>query len=101
MGEAVPGAGCNAQGFFINIGDISSAWWTFIIAMHTFLVLVGGRKWKAKAIEISVKGKTRWFVVAGLWTMFLFLSSIGMILIQRLHPDRGPFCRIPSFSLLL
>jgi hypothetical protein len=97
----VPGKGCNAQGFFINTGDLASAWWTFVIALHTFSVLAGGTKWRAWATEISTKGKTRWFLAAALWTGSIFLSMIGMTLIQRLHPELGPFCKIGFFSLLV
>jgi len=55
----MPGSGCNAPGLFINIGDVGSAWWTFVITLHTFLVLAGGPNIRGWVAEKSVGGKSR------------------------------------------
>jgi hypothetical protein len=92
--EAVlPGAGCNAQGVLINIGDVASAWWTLVIAVHTFLLLAGRVQWRSWAAEKSVKGKGRWILCAGVWSGSIFLSTFGLV-IQNYHPDNGPYCKL-------
>jgi hypothetical protein len=40
------GPGCTVQGFLINSGDVSSAIWSFVIAVHTFVLLAGGPRWR-------------------------------------------------------
>jgi len=94
-----PGPGCNAQGFFITTGDLASAWWTLIIAGHTFLVLAGGSNWKNWAAEKSTKGKARWFLALMIWSASVFLSAIG-IAIEHIYPQNGPFCKVFSSSFL-
>jgi hypothetical protein len=91
----MPGNGCNAQGFFINIGDVSSAWWTFVITLHTFLVLAGGPKIRGWVAEKSVAGKARWVLCFVLWFAVFFLSTVGIFMIQNIDPTNGPFCILP------
>jgi len=86
------GAFCNFQGFMINSGDIASAIWSFIIAVHTFFLLAGGRRYRAWVAEKSMSGNTRWFLCAAVWVFVIFIGVIGLILIQRIHPEKGPFC---------
>jgi hypothetical protein len=90
--EVVPGPTCNLQGLFINSGDIASSIWAFVIAVHTFFLLAGGRKWRAWAAERSMSGKARWIFAAGIWSFVLFIGVIGMILIEPVNPGKGPFC---------
>jgi len=90
--SVLPGSLCTAQGFLINTGDVASAVWSFVIAVHTFFLLAGGRKWRTWVAEKSTTGKARWFLVFFLWAAVAFLGVIGMTLVQKLHPDRGPFC---------
>jgi hypothetical protein len=90
---ASPGIGCNAQGFFITAGDLASAWWTLTIAGHTFLVLAGGSKWKNWAAEKSTEGKGRWVLAFVIWSVSVFLSSIG-IAIELIYPQNGAFCTV-------
>jgi hypothetical protein len=89
----VPGTGCTAQGILINIGDVASAWWTLVIAVHTFLVLAGRAQWRSWAAEKSVKGKSRWFLLGGVWSGSIFLSTFGLA-IQNYYPDNGPYCEL-------
>jgi hypothetical protein len=88
----MPGTGCNAQGFFINIGDVASAWWTFVITLHTFLILAGGPNVRGWVAEKSVAGKARWVLCFVLWFAVFFLSTVGIFLIQNVDPKNGPFC---------
>jgi len=87
---------CTLQGFLINSGDIGSAIWSFVIAFHTFFLLAGGRRWRAWVGEKSTSGKARWFLCLGIWLFVLFIGAIGLIVIEPLHPDKGPFCMIFS-----
>lgn len=86
------GPGCTLQGFLINCGDVSSAIWSFIVALHTFTLLMGGSKLRGWAAEKTAGGKLRWIICAGVWTFVLFFGAIGPILIQNLHPEDGPYC---------
>ena len=87
----LPGNGCNAQGLFINIGDVSSAWWTLVITLHTFLVIGGGHRVRNWIVDKSVSGKTRFVLALGLWSAVLFMSTAGIFLVQNVE-KRGPFC---------
>jgi len=89
-----PGPLCSLQGFLINSGDIGSAIWSFVIAMHTFFLLAGGRKWRVWVAEKSMQGKGRWILTGVIWGVVVFIGVIGMILIQHLYPNKGPFCML-------
>jgi hypothetical protein len=91
---------CTLQGFLINSGDVSSALWSFVISVHTFTLLAGGRKWRAWAAEHSTGGRGRWFFAAGVWLFVIFISTIGFG-IEKATPDRGPFCTFSAFATLI
>jgi hypothetical protein len=91
--QVVPGAFCNFQGFMLNSGDIASAIWSFIIAVHTFFLLAGGRKYRTWVAENSTSGKSRWILCALVWAFIIFIGVIGLILIAPIHPEKGPFCK--------
>ena len=86
------GPGCTLQGFLINSGDISSAIWSFVIALHTFTLLAGGHKWRCWVAEKTESGKSRWAVCLGIWAFVFLIGAIGPVVIERLHPEKGPFC---------
>ena len=86
------GPTCTLQGFLINCGDIGSAIWSFVIAVHTFFLLAGGRKWRTWVAEKSTSGKSRWLLCFGIWLFVLFIGIIGPVAIEPLHPEKGPFC---------
>ena len=88
-----PGIACDIQGFFINSGDVASSIWSLVIALHTFLLLAGGQRSRAWAAEKSTSGRGRWFFCFGTWAFIFFLGVIGPILVQRVNPDKGPFCK--------
>lgn len=89
-----PGHFCNLQGVLLNIGDVAAALWSFVIATHTFLLLAGGRKWRAWISDFSTSGKGRWLVSVTVWFTALFIATVGLFLVQNIHPERGPFCII-------
>ena len=94
LNSVFPGPLCTLQGFLIQSGDIASAIWSFVIAMHTFFLLAGGRKWKAWVAERSMTGKGRWFLCIAIWAFVLFIGVIGIIAIEKIYPEKGPFCII-------
>ena len=62
--------------------------------MHTFFLLAGGRKWRVWVAEKSMQGKGRWILTGVIWGVVVFIGVIGMILIQHLYPNKGPFCML-------
>lgn len=92
----IPGPMCTLQGFLIQSGDIASSIWAFVIAFHTFFLLAGGRNWRAWVAEKSTSGKARWILCLGIWFVVLFIGVIGLILIEKMYPEKGPFCIPPS-----
>lgn len=92
--NVLPGGVCTLQGFLIQSGDIASAIWSFIIAVHTFVLLAGGRKWRGWVAEKSTSGKGRWILCFCVWFVILFIGTIGLMLIQKLYPWKGPFCTL-------
>ena len=91
------GPSCTLQGFLINSGDIASAIWSFVIAVHTFFLLAGVHRWRSWVADKSTAGKGRWILCVGVWLFVLFIGVIGLILIEPLHPEKGPFCT-PSIN---
>jgi hypothetical protein len=94
------GTGCTLQGFFINSGDVASAIWSFVIAVHTFVLLAGNRKWSNWVAEKTESGKGRWVVCLGLWGFVFGIGALGPVVIQRVNPEKGPYC-IPCTFLFL
>ena len=88
----LPGIECNVQGFLINVGDVSSSVWSLVIAIHTVLLLAGGQRTRVWAAEKSTGGKGRWILCICIWLSIIFLGLIGPLAIQRIYPDKGPFC---------
>jgi hypothetical protein len=95
------GPGCTLQGFLINSGDISSAIWSFIIALHSFTLLVGSPKLRGWAADKTTSGKARWIICAGVWIFVFGIGTLGPVVFQNLHPENGPYCIIPNFSSLM
>lgn len=92
------GPGCTLQGFLINSGDVASAIWSFVIGLHTFALLAGGRRVRGWVTDKTTSGKTRWAVCLGIWTFVFLLGGIGPVLLEGLHPENGPFCTTPVRS---
>ncbi|KAK0102614.1 hypothetical protein ONS95_006223 [Cadophora gregata] len=66
-----PSPACFAQGWLIQIGDVSSGLWVLAIAVHTCINLVGQR---------TIKHRTFVIAVIALWAFCLFLTAIGPLL---------------------
>jgi hypothetical protein len=69
-----PSVACFAQGWLIQIGDMSSGLWVLAIAVHTFVGLVGQ---KQVPMRVFV------FCVITLWMFCLALTAIGPIMIRK------------------
>lgn len=63
-----PSTPCFAQGFLLNVGDLTSAFFVMAIALHTFYTAVKGRR---------LEHTTFLIVVIGIWVFGLTLSIIG------------------------
>lgn len=87
-----PGPLCTLQGILVECGDVASSVWSFVIAVHTFILLAGGPRIKAWIAEKGTSGKVRWILCVGIWLSVVFLAVIGPILIRGLNPENGPFC---------
>lgn len=92
------GPGCTVQGFLINSGDVSSAIWSFVIAVHTFVLLAGGSRWRTWAAEKGSSGKARWILCFGVWALVVFIGAFGPVVLQNLHPEKGPYCTLSSLE---
>jgi len=100
--SVIPSPACTIQGILINTGDLSSAIWSFVIAVHTFLVLTGGKDWGEWAARKSLQGKARWIICGGVWFAVVFLGVIGIVAIERIStPVDGPFCMSPCSGVRL
>lgn len=92
LNSTLPGPFCSFQGLLLNSGDISSAIWSLVIAWHTFLTLAGGHKLRHWVAEKSAGGALRWIICLSIWLSVLFIGVVGIALIEKVQPERGPFC---------
>jgi len=69
-----PSVACFAQGWLIQIGDMSSGLWVLAIAVHTFVNLVGQK---------TVPMRTFVCCVISLWMFCLTLTAIGPIMVRK------------------
>lgn len=69
-GIFAPSSACFAQGFLLNIGDLTSGFFVMAIAFHTFYTAVKGRRIGHFGFMMSV---------IGVWSFALVLSIIGPI----------------------
>ena len=69
-----PSPACFAQGWLIQIGDVSSGLWVLAIAVHTFVSLVGQK---------IIPMRKFIFAVVSLWIFCLTLTAIGPIIIRK------------------
>jgi hypothetical protein len=69
-----PSPACFAQGWLIQIGDMSSGLWVLAIAVHTFVSLVGQK---------VVPMRTFVAAVISLWMFCLTLTAIGPIMVRK------------------
>jgi hypothetical protein len=90
-GEIVaPSAGCVAQGWLLNFGDLASGLFVLAIACHTFLTVVYGRKILLRAVC--------WSIVS-LWALAAVLTVIPIGLHPRdIFVAQGSWVRIVNTS---
>ena len=63
------------KGAIKNTANLGTAFWSFIIALHTFNLLF----LRARATRIGC-----WLTLTFVWTLVLFLVTIGPFVIERL-----------------
>lgn len=97
-GSVEPGAFCMVQGLLLEIGELAGAVWVFVVAVHTFLLIAGGRRCRAWVARKSASGKGRWCVVIAVWAWVLVNGLYGIVIVEPLHPELGPFCISPCLS---
>lgn len=86
-----PSAGCSAQGWLINFGDLGSGLFVLAIAFHTFLTVVYGLK---------ILHRTICWVIVSLWLVSAVLTAIPL----ALHPTdiyvaQGSWVRVSKTSV--
>ncbi|THW86162.1 hypothetical protein D6D18_07583 [Aureobasidium pullulans] len=83
-GIFAPSSACFAQGFLLNIGDLTSGFFVMAIAFHTFYTAVKGRRIGHVGFTISV---------VSVWSFALVLSIIGPIQYKdRYFVRAGAWC---------
>lgn len=78
---------CNAQGWLVQIGDVSSGLFSLAIALQTFYIIVLQRK---------LEYKTFLWCVGGIWAFCLTVSLVSplMHLGEQLFVSAGAWCWI-------
>ncbi|KAJ7034572.1 hypothetical protein C8F04DRAFT_1101405 [Mycena alexandri] len=79
-GEVLDGAFCTAQGAIKQAGNISTALWSFVLALHLFMLLF---------LRIQSTKTGFWVTIVGGWALIVFIIVIGPTVIQT--PTRGPY----------
>ncbi len=69
-----PSHACTAQGWMVNLGDISSGCFVFMIAIHTATSVLRGKLIPLKQLSI---------MVACCWVFCIILSSLGLMIHGR------------------
>ncbi|PNS16006.1 hypothetical protein CAC42_4407 [Sphaceloma murrayae] len=83
-----PSPACFAQGWFLNIGDVSSGLFVLFIALHTFYTTVVGRRLEYR-IFLSL--------ILSTWALALLLTSIGPGIYGRTYFVRtGAWCWVSA-----
>jgi hypothetical protein len=65
-----------------QIADVGLAFWTFVIALHTFCLVVLG---------ITPRPYVLWMTLIGGWSGLGLLATTGPVFLDTAH--RGPFCK--------
>jgi hypothetical protein len=91
-GSVEAGPFCTFQGLFLELGELAGAVWVFVVAVHTFLLIACGRRCREWVARKSTSGKGRWCVVIAVWAWVLVNGLYGIIIVEPLHPELGPFC---------
>jgi hypothetical protein len=92
LDKVVPGPLCTLQGVLLTSGDIGSAIWTFIITIHTFILLAGGRRLRYWITEKTSAGVGRWILGAAVWTFVLISGLFGLLFIEPFQGVKRQYC---------
>ncbi|KAJ7484277.1 hypothetical protein FB451DRAFT_1231959 [Mycena latifolia] len=79
-GTVTPGHFCNAQGGIKQAGNITTALWTFLLAVHLFTLLVVRRP----STNVGF-----WCTIVGGWAIVVIVVLIGPTLLET--PAKGPY----------
>ncbi|KAJ6599981.1 hypothetical protein DFH09DRAFT_1129166 [Mycena vulgaris] len=79
-GGVTPGPFCTAQGGIKQFGNIATALWAFILALHLFNLLF----LRLKSTRIGF-----WCTIAGGWATVFVIVLVGPVAIQT--PEKGPY----------
>ncbi|KAJ7899664.1 hypothetical protein B0H13DRAFT_1622682 [Mycena leptocephala] len=77
---------CVIQGAMKQIADVGLAFWTFVIALHTFCLVVLG---------ITPRPYVLWMTLIGGWSGLGLLATTGPVFLDTAH--RGPFYGISGY----
>ncbi|KAF8861302.1 hypothetical protein BDZ45DRAFT_559352, partial [Acephala macrosclerotiorum] len=81
-----PSVPCFLQAWLVNIGDLSSGFFVFAIACHTFYNVVFGRR-----LGLT----TLWWCIVGLWVLAVVLTCVPIILHPKnIFVTQGNWCSI-------
>jgi len=79
-GGIVDGPSCTLQAVALLAGDLGTCFWNIVIAVHTFVTIVVGKRFHHVAV---------WIVVISGWLAVVFLTLLGPFLIR--NKLDGPF----------
>lgn len=80
---------CTIQAIGLISGNVGSAIWTFVITVHTFLLLAGSRSFRDRVTKTGSSGKLRWAICAILWVFIIFCGLYGLIFHSE---SETPYC---------
>jgi len=80
LGKVSPGTLCSVQGGIKQAGNVGTAVWSFMLALHAFRLLF-------MRTRVSTRGKC--FMLSLGWSFVIFIVSIGPLAIQ--NNTRGPY----------
>ncbi|KAJ7096100.1 hypothetical protein C8R44DRAFT_989402 [Mycena epipterygia] len=79
-GGVIPGAFCSAQGGIKQGGNVATALWSFVLALHLFNLLF---------LRLQSTNTGFWCTIVGGWSLVIFVVIIGPTAIQK--PEHGPY----------
>ncbi|KAJ7512348.1 hypothetical protein B0H11DRAFT_1950761 [Mycena galericulata] len=79
-GAVESGLLCSAQGGIKQCGNIATALWSFILALHLFNLLF---------LRLNSNNTAFWVTIGGGWALVVFIVLLGPIVIQT--AEKGPY----------
>jgi len=81
LGMVSPGTLCSVQGGIKQAGNVGTAVWTFMLALHAFRLLY---------LRSRVSSRNKWWILGLGWFFVVTVVTIGPLAIQNLK-TRGPY----------